>query len=471
MALTVWESTEYWVTGQAPKPLGSAHRLAAPYQALRASDGWFTVGANNDKLFEAFCRGASARPDLAADPRFAAARDRMRHRTALIAGDRADDGQPSRAPTGWRGSTQAGVPAGPINDYAEALADPHTLARDMVVDLVHPGAGPIKALGVPVKLSDTPGAVDRAGAAARPGQRRHPDRARLHRGRAARSRRPRASSSHSEEDRPDAHTPRIRHRRRRACSPPRRLPAAAVAQAKYPTKTIEVVVPFAPGGGTDNLMRTIVGIIDENKWSPVPINVNNRAGGSGAIGYTYLIGKKGDPHVVAGAHADHRVGQDRGAPARQPPRHDDADDRGHRRADALGAQRSRKYQTIEDFVKAAKERPGPAHRRRHRHQLRGPHLHVPARAGGRHQGEVRAVQLGRRVHDRADGRPRGRRRDEPQRDRRPGGGQEGPQPGGRRQEAAGRRARPADLRREGLRVLLGADARRGRHRRHDRPRP
>jgi crotonobetainyl-CoA:carnitine CoA-transferase CaiB-like acyl-CoA transferase len=55
----------------------------------------------------------------------------------------------------------AGVPAGPINTYPEALADPHTLARGLVVDLVHPGAGPIKALGVPVHLSDTPGAVDR----------------------------------------------------------------------------------------------------------------------------------------------------------------------------------------------------------------------------------------------------------------------------------------------------------------------
>jgi tripartite-type tricarboxylate transporter receptor subunit TctC len=43
-------------------------------------------------------------------------------------------------------------------------------------------------------------------------------------------------------------------------------PARAVAQGKYPTKAVEVVVPFAPGGGTDNLMRTIVGIIDENKW-------------------------------------------------------------------------------------------------------------------------------------------------------------------------------------------------------------
>ena len=74
-----------------------------------------------------------------------------------------------------------------------------------------------------------------------------------------------------------------------------------LAQAKYPSKTVEVVVPYAPGGGTDNLMRMITGIIDENKWSGAPINVNNRAGGSGAIGYTYLINKKGDSHVVAGA--------------------------------------------------------------------------------------------------------------------------------------------------------------------------
>jgi putative tricarboxylic transport membrane protein len=70
---------------------------------------------------------------------------------------------------------------------------------------------------------------------------------------------------------------------------------------KYPSRNVEVVVPYAPGGGTDNLMRMITGIIDENKWSPVPLTVNNRAGGSGAVGFNYLINKKGDAHVVAGA--------------------------------------------------------------------------------------------------------------------------------------------------------------------------
>jgi crotonobetainyl-CoA:carnitine CoA-transferase CaiB-like acyl-CoA transferase len=159
MALTVWEATEYWVTGRAPRPLGSAHRLAAPYQALRASDGWFTVGANNDKLYEALC-AALGRPDLAADPRFADGPARMKHREPLIAELERTTAKETRAH--WLARLDAaGVPSGPINNYAEALADPHALSRDMIVDLVHPGAGPIHALGVPVKLSDTPGAVDR----------------------------------------------------------------------------------------------------------------------------------------------------------------------------------------------------------------------------------------------------------------------------------------------------------------------
>jgi formyl-CoA transferase len=158
-ALTVWEATEYWVTGQTPRPLGSAHRLAAPYQALRAADGYFTVGANTDRLFEGLCR-ALARPDLLEDSRFVTRRLRMEHRAALVESIEKTTVGDTRAH--WLARLdEEGVPSGPINDYAQALADPHTLARRMVVDLMHPGAGPIKALGIPVKLSDTPGAVDR----------------------------------------------------------------------------------------------------------------------------------------------------------------------------------------------------------------------------------------------------------------------------------------------------------------------
>jgi putative tricarboxylic transport membrane protein len=130
------------------------------------------------------------------------------------------------------------------------------------------------------------------------------------------------------------------------------------AQAKYPSRTIEVVVPYAPGGGTDNLMRTITGIIDENKWSPVPLNVNNRAGGSGAIGFNYLINKKGDPHVIAGATPMIVSGKIEG---RLPGNHRDAmtvlmivaiDEL------MLSVRTASPYKTIDDFVKAARAKPG-----------------------------------------------------------------------------------------------------------------
>jgi putative tricarboxylic transport membrane protein len=134
-------------------------------------------------------------------------------------------------------------------------------------------------------------------------------------------------------------------------------PARALAQAKYPTRTIEVVVPFAPGGGTDNLMRTIVAIIDENKWSPVAINVNNRAGGSGAVGYTYLLNKKGDPHVVAGAAPTIVSAKLEG---RLPGNHRDMTVLMIVAIDELmlSVRTESPHKTIEDFVKAAKERPG-----------------------------------------------------------------------------------------------------------------
>ena len=127
---------------------------------------------------------------------------------------------------------------------------------------------------------------------------------------------------------------------------------------KYPSRTVEVVVPYAPGGGTDNLMRTITGIIDENKWSPVPLNVNNRAGGSGAIGFNYLINKKGDPHVIAGATPMIVSGKIEG---RLPGNHRDAmtilmivaiDEL------MLSVRTESPFKTVDDFVKAAKAKPG-----------------------------------------------------------------------------------------------------------------
>src|SRR5690349_6296037 len=136
------------------------------------------------------------------------------------------------------------------------------------------------------------------------------------------------------------------------------VPAGSLlAQARYPQRPIEVVVPYAPGGGTDNLMRMITGIIDENKWSPVPLVVNNRAGGSGAVGYNYLINKKGDSNVVAGATPLIVSGKIEG---RLPGDHRDAmttlmivaiDEL------MISVRDESPYKTIDDFVNAARARP------------------------------------------------------------------------------------------------------------------
>lgn len=132
----------------------------------------------------------------------------------------------------------------------------------------------------------------------------------------------------------------------------------ASGQGKYPTRQIEVVVPYAPGGGTDNLMRTIVAIIEENRWSPRPINVVNRAGGSGAVGYTYLISQKGNPHTIAGATPMVVSGKVQG---RLPGNHRDTmtilmivaiDEL------MLSVRTESPHKTIDDFVKAAKASPG-----------------------------------------------------------------------------------------------------------------
>jgi crotonobetainyl-CoA:carnitine CoA-transferase CaiB-like acyl-CoA transferase len=159
LACSIWETAELWATGRVPSPLGSAHRLTAPYQALRTADGHVTVGANTPRLWERLC-AALGRPSLAEDPRFASNDDRMENRSALVA--------ELEAVTETRGTGEwvatlldAGVPCGPIHDYRQVFEDEHTQAREMEVRLEHPVEGSIRALGIPVKLSATPGSIRR----------------------------------------------------------------------------------------------------------------------------------------------------------------------------------------------------------------------------------------------------------------------------------------------------------------------
>jgi formyl-CoA transferase len=159
LALSIWETAELWATGRTPEPLGSAHRLTAPYQALRTRDGHITVGGNNQRLWERTC-AAIGREDLVEDPRFATNADRMANCAELVS--ELESALAERDTDDWVEILEAAeVPVGPIHDYRQVFEDPHTLAREMMVEVEHPVEGTIKALGIPVKLSDTPGAVRR----------------------------------------------------------------------------------------------------------------------------------------------------------------------------------------------------------------------------------------------------------------------------------------------------------------------
>lgn len=159
ISLTYWQSAIAFATGEAPVALGSAHPLNAPYQSFRTRDGWINVGAANQRNWERLLDVIEA-PELRDDPRFASNRDRMTHLQELVAileqhlerHDTAD----------WlRRMEAAGLPAGPVMSIREMHRDPQALARDMIVETEHPIAGPVKAIGLPVKFSETPGRVTR----------------------------------------------------------------------------------------------------------------------------------------------------------------------------------------------------------------------------------------------------------------------------------------------------------------------
>src|SRR3954470_10028161 len=158
---TYWQAAIALATGVAPKAMGSAHPLNAPYQAFETSDKWIVVGGANQKHWGRTLEVLDA-TELAKDPRFATGADRMGNLKELEA---ALTGRfKTRTAEYWLAALEdAGVPCGPVNDMLQALADPQTIAREMVVEVEHSTLGQVKTIGLPIKFSQTPGKV-RSGA-------------------------------------------------------------------------------------------------------------------------------------------------------------------------------------------------------------------------------------------------------------------------------------------------------------------
>ncbi len=159
VGLSVWEATQYFSGRGIPERLGSAHRMSAPYQAFRCADGFITIGGANDRTFHRIC-DVLGHPEWRDMPEFKTDGMRIRNRADLAARIEAMTAAQPRAH--WLTLFEANsIPCGPINDYSQVFQDPQVIARELVVEVVHPTLGAIKALGSAVKLSATPADVKR----------------------------------------------------------------------------------------------------------------------------------------------------------------------------------------------------------------------------------------------------------------------------------------------------------------------
>jgi formyl-CoA transferase len=123
-------------------------------EAVRCANGYITLAAANDRLFERLCT-VLGHPDWARRPEFSSDTERVRNRAALAALIESETTTRSREE--WLALFEANdLPCGPINNYQQVFADPQVRAREMVLEVEHPTLGRLRTLGSPVKMSATP---------------------------------------------------------------------------------------------------------------------------------------------------------------------------------------------------------------------------------------------------------------------------------------------------------------------------
>jgi len=159
IAMLINVASNYLVSGKDARRFGNGHPSIVPYTTYPTADSMIAVAVGNDGQFARFAETAG-HPEWAKDARFVKNPGRVTNRDAL-------DGLIAQAlkkgkTADWISKLRAaGVPCGPINTVADALTDPHTLARDMVRTVKHPTAGEFKMVGIPFRLNGTPATIRR----------------------------------------------------------------------------------------------------------------------------------------------------------------------------------------------------------------------------------------------------------------------------------------------------------------------
>ncbi len=154
-----WGAGMFFESGAAPGPAGQHHPLSSPYGRFRARDGYLNIAAAKPAMWERLARELS-RDAWLADERFADPVARVRNREALTR--EIESALQAADVAHWvERLNEVGIPAGPVLDLEQVFADPQVLARQMLVELAHPQVGTFKTTGLPVKLSDSPGRIER----------------------------------------------------------------------------------------------------------------------------------------------------------------------------------------------------------------------------------------------------------------------------------------------------------------------
>lgn len=160
LSMLINVGASHLMTGRPARRLGNGHPNAVPYREYTCADGRVALPIGNDAQF-ARLADVAGHPEWAEDAKFSTMAARVENREAVDAALGAVF--PTRTVAQWLEALQAvGVPVSPIATVEAALADPHTEALGMVVDLDHPKAGPIRAINVPYALSGTPAGIDKA---------------------------------------------------------------------------------------------------------------------------------------------------------------------------------------------------------------------------------------------------------------------------------------------------------------------
>ena len=157
VSILTYQAGIYFATGESPVRDGNRHPTISPYESFQCKDGYLNLACGNDSLWRRFCTAVEL-SELIEDARFVTNANRVQNSEALR--ELLAPIMASRSTDTWIEILRdSGIPCGRVQSVHEVCTNPQITAREMVKELHHPKAGPIKVTGVPVKLSETPGEV------------------------------------------------------------------------------------------------------------------------------------------------------------------------------------------------------------------------------------------------------------------------------------------------------------------------